>query len=175
MLNGADALFSRDYWIMWFIALALGFFMVSLPKAGALPGLIVVLTAIMAASVAVSGYDAVLPDGVVFEFRILHLANDSLTVEILPDGPVLDLQQQHLRFDVDTLTTPPWFFLVGASEFIRLPWSTDEQDRLGEHIRSSVPVLFERDTRVIRVERPVLFAEYRVVLRPGFAVTTERL
>lgn len=175
MLNGGDVLFSRDYWIMWFIALAIGLFMVSLPKAGALPGLIVVLTAVMVASMAVSGYSPVRPDGLVFELRVLHLGNESLTVEILPDGPVLDLQQQRLRFDVDTLTTPPWFFLVGANEFIRLPWSTHEDDRVGEQIRSSVPILFEQDTRAIILERPVLFAEYRVVLRPGFAVTTERL
>ncbi len=175
ILNGTTPLRTREYWIMWVIALALGLFMVSLPKAGALPGLIVVPTLVMAASMGVSGYSPVRPDGVSFEFRVIHLGNERLTVEILPDGPVLDLRQQDARFDMDTLSIPPWFFVVGASEFVCLPWSTCEGDRIGDRMRSRAPFLFEQHTQTVRLERPVLFAEYRVVVRPGFSVSTQRL
>ncbi|TVQ28409.1 MAG: hypothetical protein EA383_00575 [Spirochaetaceae bacterium] len=173
-LNGIEAFTGGAFWIFAGVVFASAIVMVSFPRAAGFPGLIVILTLIMGASWVVSDYEPVPPGGVTFDFRVIRLDVDRLTIEVLPDGPLYEFDRGALELSLRTLQVPRWFLAAGSEVFVRYPWDAAEANPLREDIRSRFPVLFASESRHAKVERPVLFAVYRVRIDEDSAVTISR-
>lgn len=162
-------------WITWATAFCLGALMCAFPRALGLPGFILVLTLYMGAQWSVADFRALRPDELVVPFRVIRLDADVVTLEVLPDGPVVQIPSGRVELTVETLTTPSWFFLAGADEFVRLPWVPAAPEHARHRVRSSVPAFYTFSSTQAVLARPVLFAEYRLRIQPGFRIVIDRL
>ena len=173
-LNGIEAFTGREFWIFSGVALVSGTMMGLFPRAAGFPGIMVILTLFIVATWVVSDYEPVPPGGATFDFRVIHLGTDSLTIEVMPDGPLYESDGGAFELSLRTLQVPQWFLAAGSEVFVRLPWDDAETNPVREEIRSRFPVLFTPEVRLATVERPVLFAVYRVRIDEDSAVMISR-